>query len=128
MLAIVMFLFPVLLVGCTSPDGGADDEYLTFPSSVASVTITSQSPIGISFVAKAWWHNGCGRFSRVDISGSDSVYFVTVFGFQRKHAVCTQAFIQYDATVSVTILQPGIYTFKFWRSDTSSCDTTISIH
>lgn len=103
------------------------DEDLTLRSSVASAKVTSQSTSQVSFVAKASWHNGCGRFSRADVTQSASSFFITIYGTQKKNAVCTQAFIEFDAPVTIQVPATGTYTFKFWRTDTTSFDTTFAV-
>ena len=114
----------VIFVSCATDFG---DEMLTRRSYVASVTVTQQSASQVTFNAKASWHNGCGKFGRAEVVRSSSVFFVTVYGTQPKDALCTQAFIQFDAPVTVQIPIAGTYTFKFWRTDSTSYDTTLTI-
>lgn len=117
------FVLLTLFVACDL--GDTNDEKLVLPSYVHSLIVTSRAP---AFVAKASWHNGCGRFERADISRKDSIYSIRIFGSQKKNAVCTQAPIEYDAPASFSpILERGTYTFKFWRSDTTSLDTTLAL-
>jgi hypothetical protein len=115
----------VFYISCSPTDTG--HEFLTLRSSVGSATVTSQSTSQVTFVAKASWHNGCGRFAHADIAQNASSFFITVYGTQPKDAVCTQAFIQFDAPVIVQIPSAGTYTFKFWQTDSTSYDTTWTI-
>ncbi len=115
----------LFFVGCNIFDN--NDEHLTLPSYVNSAMVTSTSSSQVSFIAKASWHNGCGRFARADVTQNGLVFQIIVYGTQKKNDICTQAFIEFDAPVTIHIPSMGTYTFKFWRSDTSSFDTTFTI-
>jgi hypothetical protein len=104
----------------------SDDETASSKSPVKSISILSQTNNKVSFMAKASWPNGCGYFSHFTYSKTNSNFYITVFGTQPKHATCTLAFIEYDAPVDLTIDKAGTYTFKFWRTDSTSVDTTIT--
>jgi hypothetical protein len=122
--AFFMVLLLALFAACDF--GQSDDEVVTLPSPVRFVRVTNDSALTLTLVAKASWHNGCGHFGRAEVTRNGLVYSIKVFGSQKKNAVCTQAFIEYDAPVSF-MLEAGTYTFKFWRSDTSSVDTTLTL-
>jgi len=115
----------VVFVDCSLTDFG--DELVVRRSYVGSAAVTQKATFQVSFIAKASWHNGCGRFSRAEVTQSASSFFITVYGMQKKNAVCTQAFIEFDAPVTVQIPTAGTYTFKFWRTDSTSYDTTLTI-
>ncbi len=121
------FAISIVLLGFGTCEVTESDEDLTLRSSVASAKVTSQSTSQISFVAKASWHNGCGRFSSADVIQNASSFLITVFGTQKKNAVCTDAFIEFDAPVTIQVPVSGTYTFKFWRTDTTSFDTTFAV-
>ncbi len=119
---VILCIFPA---GCSPTDLG--DEYLTLRSPVASAAVTSQSASEVSFLAKASWHNGCGRFARAEVTQNGFSILITVFGRQPKDANCTQAFIEFDAPVTFKVPSAGTYTFKFWRTDSTSYDITCTI-
>ena len=119
----ILLAFSITIFECNSSTNNG--EMLTLPSPVVSVTVSQKSTTQISFLAKASWHNGCGRFAYFDSTRTGFTYSIKVFGTQPKNAVCTQAFIQFDAPVAIKIPVSGSYTFRFWRSDTTSLDTTL---
>jgi len=124
-LAVAFSALCVTFMGCSVTDLG--DELLILRSSVATATLTNQSTSQVTFLARASWFNGCGRFARAEITRNASSFFITIYGMQPKDAVCTQAFILFPAPVTIQIPSGGTYTFKFWRTDSTSYDTTLTI-
>ncbi len=123
------FLLFVLLfsLGISACQNLTDEgEIVTGKSPVVTISSTNKSSNKVSFIVKASWYNGCGSFSHFTSSQTDSTFYITVYGRQPKNATCTQAFIVYDAPVDITITGLGKYRFKFWQSDTTSVDTTIT--
>ena len=121
---LLVVLFSLCISACqNSTDEG---EIIIGKSPVVSISSTNKSGNNVSFIVKASWHNGCGSFSHFTSSQTDSTFYITVYGRQSKNAICTQAFIKYDAPVDITITGLGKYKFKFWQSDTTSVDTTIT--
>ena len=111
------------LLSCST--GTESEEMIVQASPVFRVEVTQKSSNKITFLAKAGWPNGCGRFSHFESSQVGADYQIKVFGKQPREALCTQAGIQFDAPVDLTIGQPGTYTFRFWQSDFATLDTTI---
>lgn len=102
------------------------DDYIIRESPVLSVSVSSKTNDKVSFLTRASWHNGCGSFSHFTSTKTDTIFYITVFGKQPKDAVCTQAFIEFEAPVEISIEESGRFTFRFWESDTSTVDTTIT--
>lgn len=121
-----LILFAVVLISCQNSTEGNNGEYASQRSSVASISVSAKTNKSIFFIAKATWHNGCGRFSHFTSTKSESTFTISVYGKQPKDAICTQAFIEFDAPVEIAISAAGTYTFKFWKTDSSSIDTTIT--
>lgn len=109
---------------CEQTEVISDDIVARAP--VLSVSVSSKSNSHVQFTAVASWHNGCGSFSHFTAVLKDSDFLITVFGKQPKDAFCTQAFIEFDAPVEITVPQSGTYRFSFWQSDSTSVDTTIT--
>lgn len=74
----------------------------------------------------AEWPNGCGRPSHNTVQRHDNTFHITVYGYQNSDEICTQAFIRFSASPAVLNIGPGSYTFRFFCSDSTSIDTTIT--
>ena len=121
-----IFILSIMYLSCDSSTEDNLIEIVTAKSPVYSFTVISKTSNRVSFNAKASWHNGCGRFSRFTSSIKDSSFLITVYGGQVKDAMCTQAFIQFDAPIDIDITKSGKYSFKFWSSDSTTVDTVIT--
>lgn len=120
-----LVLFSIIFLSCQTDIVNQPDK-ITLKSYVGSVTVSSKTNNKVSFIAKASWHNGCGKFSHFTSTKTDNVFDITVYGEQPKDAVCTLAIIEYDAPIEISIEESGKYTFRFWRSDATTLDTTIT--
>jgi len=123
--SIIVISFIFVFLSCQNLSDEKNEEIITQKAPVLSFAVSSKSNNAISFKTKASWYNGCGRFSHFTSTKTDSTFYITVFGTQSKNAICTQAFIEFDAPVTVSISGRGNYTFKFWQTDSTSIDTTI---
>ena len=118
-------LTALLIINCSKP---ADDgDYIEWPSETTHQRITAKTSSSISFIAQAAWGNSCGSFSRSLIIKTDSTYVIKIFGKQPKSAICLAVMSSFDAPVTINIPSSGTYTFKFWQSDSTSIDTTLTI-
>lgn len=113
-------------ISCQNTSEGI--EYNIHKAPVLAVKVKSATGTQVTFTAKASWPNGCGSFSHFNSDRSgDSIYKITIYGREPVGAACTQAFIEFDAPVSIDVLKSGRYTFQFWLSDSSTVDTTINV-
>ena len=121
---ILYILLTLLCLGCDLL-GQKKDEYLVHASPVLRVTIVNKSSNQISFDAKSSWPDGCGKYDHSEITQNSSIYYIKVFGNEKKGSICTQAFIEFDASVSIQNISTGTHTFRFWYADTLNIDTVI---
>ena len=112
-------LFSLVFLSCQN------DEIIS-KSPVVSVSILSTTNSKVWFSTKASWHNGCGSFSHFTSTKTDTIFNITVFGKEPKDAICTAAFIEFDAPVDIPVEESGRFTFRFWQSDSTTVDTTIT--
>jgi len=125
----IQFILLILLSSAlfTSCQNSTDEnKIVNGKSPVLSISSLTKTTNKVSFVAKASWHNGCGSFSHFTSTKADSTFYITVYGKQPLNATCTMAFIEYNAPVEIVINGLGKYSFKFWQSDTTSVDTTLT--
>lgn len=77
-------------------------------------------------VVWASWPNGCGRPSGNTIRQDGNTFYITMYGQQYSDEVCTQAFIRFTASAAIGGMSAGTYTFRFFQTDSTSLDTTIT--
>ncbi len=114
-----------ILFGCSNSTDEGD--YIEWATPVVSQEVKSKTSSLVSFTARASWGSSCGGFSRAVVAKTDSVYSIKVFGRQPKNAVCLAVMISFEAPVTINIPSPGTYSFKFWRSDSTTIDTTFIV-
>jgi hypothetical protein len=125
-LYLIKFFVIMLLLNSCSNSNEPDDIIVHFCGVTKIVKIDSSSPL-VTFDIKAGWGNSCGRFHHADVVISDRSYYVKVYGFQKREAICATVNIQYDATIMIDVHDFGEYTFKFLESDSATIDTTVII-
>lgn len=114
----------VILAGCLLSCEEPEKDYIERRSPVGSFTVIDRSSSGVTFDAEAWWENSCGKFSRATVDRFDSVYVIQVFGREPNNSTCLAAMTPFHAGISLSGIVPGRYIFKFWRSDSTTIDTT----
>ena len=90
-----------------------------------SIEKITKGSYSFSIVAIAEWHNGCGSFSHYTVLENQNDISITIYGEEPQNAICTQAFIQFEAPVEIIVDGPGEYSLHFWQNDSTSLDTTI---
>ena len=128
MKTIIFYLSVSILIALGSCSSSSDQgDYFERATPVLTQTVTAKTSTIVSFLARATWGSSCGSFSRSEVARTDSVYFIKVFGRQPKDAVCLTVVISFEAPITVNIPSPGTYSFKFWKSDSTSKDTTFTV-
>jgi len=115
----------VAFAGCLTDSG----EKLPDPIPVSAYLIKSAnvSVRSISLVVACGTPNPCWCFTRTEHSRSANTYTVKVFAKLTTNDPCIQIVGSIDAPFNVTVEGPGSYTFRFWRYDGTTVDTTLVI-
>lgn len=118
----------ICLTGCS--DNATEPEpywfYLAVP--VDSIAVGQVNGSGAGFIARVGWRNACGEFSHNVITRDGNTFTVTVIGkeYISPATACAQVETSFSAPVSVPLPGPGTYTFRFWRTDSTTLDTTLT--
>jgi hypothetical protein len=102
-----------------------DPDLIIRDSGVGEIKNIDISSLNVSFIVLAGWTNSCGRLHHADIEKNASIYSIKVVGCQFKDDVCLEAMLPFEAEININVKLPGEYTFKFWRSESTTIDTTI---
>ncbi len=124
-LACLLFFAASCSHQATAPAG----HWVYSPMPVDSISVGQVDSSSAAFIAKAWWGDGCGQFSHYVLANDGNACKVTIIGkeYVEPDKACIQICMRYNVPVSVPLPGPGTYTFKFWRTDGSTLDTTLTI-
>lgn len=81
----------------------------------------------ISVVVVCETPNPCYCFTHTEHSRSANIYTVKVFARLTTNDPCIHIVGSIDAPFNVSVEGPGSFTFRFWRDDNTTVDTTLVI-
>jgi hypothetical protein len=113
--------FAIILSSCTI----FEDDEITRQIPVDSISVNNISNLSVDFTASIFCGSMCWKNTYFEkrISGSD--VFIKTFAVSDESSVCPAVCVDYQTTINISLISAGSYTFHFWRSDTSSIDTTL---
>ncbi|MEO8230881.1 MAG: hypothetical protein ABI638_01270 [Ignavibacteriota bacterium] len=118
---IFFLLLTVLISACSS----FEKEEHRPPITVDSVSVNSVSNLTANFTAIIFCGSYCWEKTYFEKSISGSDIFIKTFAVSDGSTVCPQVCVEYQTPINISLPSSGSYTFHFWKSDTSSIDTTI---
>lgn len=116
-------LFAVLVSACSI----LDDDELRRPIPVDSISVNSTS-LNAEFTAIIFCGSYCWKSTYFEKSISGSDVFIKTFAVSDGSSVCPDVCVEYQTPINISLPMSGNYTFHFWKSDTSSIDTTIAFY
>ncbi len=115
----------LLVAGClTDSEQKLPDPRPVSAFAFESATISGQT---VSMVVRCMVPDPCWAFTGIDHSRTDNTITISVFARRVTNDPCPQVVWSIEAPFNVTIKNAGIYTFCFWRSDSTTLDTTLTI-
>jgi hypothetical protein len=121
MRTIVCLFFAIILSSCNI----FEDDEIKLPIPVDSISVNNITNLSVDFTASIFCGSMCWKNTYFEkrISGSD--VFIKTFAVLDGSSVCPAVCVDYQTPINISLLSAGSYTFHFWRSDTSSIDTTL---
>jgi hypothetical protein len=122
---IILLSSILLLTGCLIES----DERLPDPIAVSAEQIKSVDIVGttIAFRVVCMVPEPCWKFVRFEDSMSEQTITTTVFAQRTTNGPCLQVISSIEAPVTLEVPSGGVYTFRFWRRDETTLDTTLTI-
>lgn len=116
-----LILFSILFLISCSPTTTTDDlilhhfEYIP----VVSVEAPNEFVLGETYDIKVTYQmpNSCYNYYNFDYIYQGESREIKTIAIVNDEAVCTQATVDGEYTISVKATQQEIYTFKFWQAD-----------
>ena len=102
-----------------------DDDDITRPVPVDSVFVNNTSNLTADFTAKIYCGSYCWKNTYFEKSINGNNVFIKTFAVSDESSVCPAVCVEYQILININLPVSGSYTFHFWKSDTSSIDTTI---
>jgi|WetSurMetagenome_2_1015567.scaffolds.fasta_scaffold00867_12 hypothetical protein len=123
MRTIVCLFFAIILSSCNI----FEDDEIKRPIPVDSISVNNISNLSVDFTASIFCGSMCWKNTYFEkrISGSD--VFIKTFAVMDESSVCLAVCVDYQTTINISLISAGSYTFHFWKSDTSSIDTTLMV-
>ena len=122
---VALVAFSLLLSGCSSV-GDDTSETIVDPVGIAKIDSVSQKDRSVWIRVRGSWPNGCGTFSRMKSSQDGRSYRIKMYGEQPRGAFCTTNFVPVFGEWETTVPEAGTYTFRFWQTDSTTLDTTLT--
>jgi hypothetical protein len=122
-----LIIVSVLFAGCSLFPHDSDYEYYTmYPQEVAAA---DHGGIGddISFEIESAFNSSCGEYSHAEIRRSNFDLFVKFYQRRKRETVCATVMVPTRIRWRYNPVTAGEYRFHFWRSDSTSLDTTILV-
>ncbi|MDP2364172.1 MAG: hypothetical protein Q8M94_10425 [Ignavibacteria bacterium] len=118
------FLFlAVILAACST----FEDDEIIYTIPVEAISVKNSSNLTIEFIAS----NSCGSmcwertyFERT-INGKN--IFIKLFAVADGSTACPDVCVNVEVPISINLPSSDSFTFHFWKSDTSSIDTTLIV-
>jgi hypothetical protein len=124
MKTIAYLFFAIILSSCTV----FEDDEIKRPIPVDSISVNNISNLFVDFIASVFCGSMCWKNTYFEerISGND--VFIKTLAVLDGSSVCPAVCVDYQTPINISLLSAGSYTFHFWKSDTSSIDTSLIIN
>jgi len=121
---LVFFLLSVLaLYSCSI----FEEDEITYTIPTDSISVKNSSNLTAEFTASNFCGSSCWKKTYFEKRITGDEVFIKIFAVADGSIACPAVCIYAETPASITLPSSGGYTFHFWRSDTSSIDTTINI-
>lgn len=119
-----MFSIIFLLIIFSSCTMFEEDEII-HPIPTDSISVNNTSNLTADITATIFCGSYCWKNTYFEKNINGNNVFIKTFVVSDESTVCPAVCIEYQTPISITLPVSGSYTFHFWRSDTSSIDTTL---
>ena len=118
----IIFLFlTIILSSCSS----FEDDEVRNPIPVDSILVNNISNLTADFTATIFCGSYCWKNTFFEKSVNGSNVYIKTFAVSDGSAVCPEVCVEVETPIIISLPTSGSYKFHFWKSDTSSIDTTI---
>jgi len=104
-----------------------EDDEITYTIPIDSISVKNISNLKVEFTASNFCGSMCWKktYFGKRVSGND--IFIKTFAVVDGSTACPAVCVYAETPINITLPSAGSYSFHFWRSDTSSIDTTLIV-
>ncbi|MBE0551451.1 MAG: hypothetical protein IH619_03640 [Ignavibacterium sp.] len=118
-------LFFLLMLLVLSSCSVFEEDDITRPIPVDSVFVNNSSNLTAEFTAKIYCGSYCWKNTYFEKSILGNNVFIKTFAVSEGSSVCPAVCVEYQTLINIVLPASGSYTFHFWKSDSTSIDTTL---
>ncbi len=117
-----------IISGCSIFGHGTEWTYS--PMYPHSLTISGSLIVNdrILFALDSSLNTPCYEYSHAELKQNANDIYVRFYQRSDKSSICTMNIVPTQISWSYTPLMPGDYRFHFWQFDSTSFDTTVTVH
>jgi hypothetical protein len=104
-----------------------EEDDITSPIPVDSISVNNTSSLTADFTATIYCGSYCWKKTYFEKSISGNNVFIKTFAISEGSSVCPAVCVEYQIPINIDLQTSGSYTFHFWKSDSTSIDTTLII-
>ena len=121
---LIVLVIGFLLSNCSL----TDPDFMVSAAGPDSIKVESISGASVTFTAYSTVGDPCWTLSNLEQSRAGNNVSLKIFVKRDPKAICATVVSKLPIPIFLDLGTPGTYNFSFWRSDTSSLDTTIIIN
>lgn len=120
---ITFFILIVALSSCLE----FENDEITRAIPVDSISINNVTNLSVDFTAITYCGSLCWKSTYFENKVIGSDVFIKTFSVSDRSAACPAVCVEAKTPIKITLQSSGNYNFHFWKSDTTSIDTTLTL-
>jgi hypothetical protein len=104
-----------------------EEDDITRPIPVDSISVNNTSNLTADITATIFCGSYCWKNTYFEKSINGNKVFIKTFAVSDGSSVCPAVCVEYQILINIALQTSGSYTFHFWKSDSTSIDTTLNI-
>jgi hypothetical protein len=122
----MLMLMNLIFLDCATHEGASSTKIERMPVSTAEIVDTVAVGQEVWFKATASTPAPCWRFHHIEAARDRNQVKVEVYA-EYDERPCVQTTGSIDTAGSITLNEPGVYTFKFWQGEQQTLDRRVVV-
>jgi hypothetical protein len=104
-----------------------EEDEIIHPIPTESISVNNTSNLTADITATIFCGSYCWKNTYFEKSINGNNVFIKTFAVLDGSSVCPAVCVEYQTPINIVFQTSGSYTFHFWKSDSSSLDTTLVV-